>query len=388
VTGRFPPDRLISGLSAAARRTLALPRRITSEEGKQGVISLDRGDPAFRTPGLVAEAAAAAIREGYTHYGDLDGDLELRTHIAQAASARSDFDISPTQVVITPGSTAAVSSVLTTLVDPGDRVVLLDPTYAAYGEQIALVGGVPVRVAFRSDGHLDLAALHRAAGGAKVIILCHPASPTGVVFTREELHALGELLADTGCVLLADEAYADMVYDGRPFTSTLDVPCLRSRLIMSRTLSKTYAMAGWRIGYLVLPPGLAEPVNLVHRTYNLVANAAVQRAALAALRTGPELFAPMLRVYTAHRNMTMAWVRETELLTAKTPEATFYVFARYLGSRTSVDVVQHLTDHGVRVRAGSYDGPSGEHHLRICFAAATPVLTEGLGRLTKGLRAL
>ncbi|MFD7858459.1 pyridoxal phosphate-dependent aminotransferase [Streptomyces microflavus] len=376
------------GISAAGRRVLALPRRAATASAEEGIISLDRGDPGCATPDILIRAMTQAMRGGHTHYGNLDGDPELRTHIASSGPLRSS-PVSPEHVVITPGSTAGLSSVLMALVDPGDRVVILDPTYAAYAEQIALVGGVPVRIPFQPDGHLDLAAVHHAcSAGARLLILCHPASPTGIVFTRDELTALGDVLAGSDTYLLADEAYADVVYDGRPFTSTLAVPNLRPRLIMSRTLSKSYAMTGWRIGYLVLPPALADPVNLVHRTYNLVANAAVQRAALTALKAGPELLTPMLSTYVEHRDAVMAWMRKTGLLTAPTPEATFYVFARYNHPMSSVDLVHHLTSYGVRVRAGSYDGPSGENHLRICFAAPAPVLTEGLRRIAKGLSAL
>ncbi|MEU9979044.1 pyridoxal phosphate-dependent aminotransferase [Streptomyces sp. NPDC051014] len=375
-------------LSAVGRRLVELPKRISGVDAEEGVISFDRGDPGFPTPAPIVEAAARAMREGHTHYGNLNGDPELRAHIAGAITMESGSEVDIGQIVITAGSTAGLSTVLTALVDPGDRVVLTDPTYAAYTEEIAMVGGTPVRVPFLPDGHLDLPALHRAASGAKLIILCHPASPTGVVFTRDELNGLGDIASDTGTVVLADEAYADMVYDGREFVPTHTIPSLRPKLIVSRTFTKTYAMAGWRIGYLVVPPDFSEAVNLVHRTFNLVVNAAVQRGALAALRAGPELYAPMMRAYEERREMVMEWMRDSGLLTARRPEATFYVFAHYPHDLGSVEMAEHLLGYGVRVRPGLYEGPNGQQHLRICFASPTPILAEGLVRLEKGLLAL
>ncbi|MFK0229987.1 pyridoxal phosphate-dependent aminotransferase [Streptomyces sp. NPDC090303] len=375
-------------LSAAGRRLTALPKRISSAPGERGIVSLDRGDPGFPTPAPIVDAAADALREGYTHYGDLDGDPDLKACVAAAVGAESGCEVEPRQIVVTAGSTAGLSTVITALVDPGDRVVLPDPTYAAYVEEIALAGGVPVRVPFLPDGHLDLPAMYRAAIGAKLVVLCHPASPTGVVFRRDELRALGDLLSGTEAVLLADEAYADMVYDGREFVPAHAIASLRPRLIVSRTFTKTYAMAGWRVGYLVVPPHLVEAVSLVHRTFNLTVNPAVQRGALAALRAGPGIYASMMRAYAERREMVLGWIEDSGLLTARAPEATFYVFARYHHERGSLEVAQHLLDHGVRVRPGLYEGPGGENHLRICFASPTPTVAEGLVRLEKGLRAL
>ncbi|MEU9978917.1 pyridoxal phosphate-dependent aminotransferase [Streptomyces sp. NPDC051014] len=375
-------------LSEAGHRIMRLPKHSYGKPGETEIIDLKIGEPSFATPPSITEAAIFAMRGGATHYGDLDGDPDLRAHIAGEFSRRSGENFTAEQVVITAGSTSGLASALTVLVNPGDRVLLLDPTYGAYAEMIALIGAEPVRVPFRADGHLNLSAVQEAAATAKLMILCHPSSPTGVVFTPLELSALGDVLADTGTLLLADEAYADIVYDGTEFHSTVETASLRPRVIVSRTFSKGYAMTGWRLGYLVVPSRLAEAVRTVYQTSNLTANSAVQKAGLAALREGPAVIAPMVDAYARRRDLVMDWVRDTGLVSARVPEATLYVFARYPQDMSSTEMVRHLLSYGVRVQAGVDDGPGGENHLRICFAADVPAVTEGLRRLEKGLSAL
>jgi aspartate aminotransferase len=377
-----------TSISTAATRLAHLPERISGAPAPDHLISLDRGDPDFPTPEPVVEAMMRALKDGYTHYGDLNGDPELRAHIAEQVSAMSGAHYDDWQVVITPGSTAGLSAAIHSLVNPGDRVVLFDPGYPAYAEQVALAGGVVVRVPYRPDGALDHETLQVAAEGAKLLVLCHPANPTGVVFTSQDLQRLASCVERTGTIVLADEAYADIVYDGRPFTSTMQVAGLRSRLVYCRTFSKSFAMAGWRLGYLVLPVNLAPAIKRLHMTYNGAVNAAVQRAGLVALRSGPELVAPMLAEYQRRRDLLMSWVERTGLLQVRAPQATFYAYGRYRHDACSLDVVRHLVGHGVLVRAGAYDGPCGEQHLRVSFALGSDVLAEALNRLEKGLQAL
>jgi len=378
MNGQFQP-------SALAKRLMDLPAHDSRVDGPT-VISMGRGDPQFEPSSMIIDAARAAISDGSSHYGDFGGDPELRAYIAANSSARSGVTLAPEQVVVTAGSTAGLASTVAALVNQGDQVVLLDPTYGAYSDLVHLAGGVVTRVPFLGDGHLDIPALGAAARTAALVILCHPSSPTGVVFTRTELTALGKALDDSHAILLADEAYAEIVYDDMEFTSTLDIPGLVPRLVVCRTLSKAYAMAGWRLGYLIAAPALAESIGLVHQTYNLSVNTVAQRAALAALRAGRAAYSTLLETCARNRDLVMTWVNQRGLVQARRPEATFYVFARYPQSAPSVDMARHLLNHGVRVMPGFPDGPGGEHHLRICFASPTAVVEEGLLRIERGLK--
>jgi aspartate aminotransferase len=188
--------------------------------------------------------------------------------------------------------------------------------------------------------------------------------------------------------VLADEAYAEIVYDGAPFVSTLSVEALRERLIYCQTLSKTYAMTGWRVGYVVAPAEMTAVVRHVHRTFNSAPNAAVQRAAIAALRLGPELAAPMLDAYQRRRDFVGKRLAEMETVEAAKPQGAFYAFAKYRSTLPSEEVVRRLLAGGVAVRAGSEYGPSGQGHIRISFAADLDTLDEGLNRIETTLAQL
>lgn len=352
------------------------------------MVSLDRGDPDFSTPASIVDAMNRALRDGYTHYGDLNGDPELRAYIAERASAYTGDRYDDSQVLITPGSTAGLATAIYAIAGPGDRIVLFDPTYPAYAEQAALAGATVVRVPFREDGGLHLEALREAVVGARLLVLCHPSNPTGAVFSEADLRGLTAVLEGSDTIVLADEAHADIVYDNRPYISTMGIPELRPRLVNCRSFSKTYAMAGWRLGYLIAPPELAKVIRRIHLIYNCGVNSAVQRAGLFALRTGTSLVMPMLQEYQHRRDLVVDWMRQTGLLRGRVPEGTFYAYPRYPHPIGSVEMVRHLLRYGVCVRAGAFDGPGGEHHLRISFSTNTTDLIEGLSRLEKGLRAL
>ena len=339
------------------------------------------GEPDFPTPEPIVEALQRALRDGYTSYGDLNGDPELRDLVAARASRHCDEPYTERSVLVSHGGAAAISAAVLAVVDPGDRVVIPEPTYSLYPDAVRLAGGEPVLVPTTADHHLDLAALAAALPGARMVMLCNPVNPTGAVLPGEQLSALGDLLAGTDTLLLADEAYADIVYDGADFVTSLAVPSLRERLIYCNTLSKTYAMTGWRIGYAVAPAEITRAIRHVHRTFNGAVNAAVQRAALTALHLGPEIAAPMLSAYQKRRDFVVERLAETDLLHGGEPEGAFYAFARYAADLPSEQMARRLLEEGVWVRAGSEYGPSGHHHIRLSFAADLDTLDEGISRI-------
>jgi aspartate aminotransferase len=244
------------------------------------------------------------------------------------------------------------------------------------------------RVSGVSGQHLDPGLLEAELSGARMVVLCNPVNPTGAVFGPAELDWLGQRLAGTDTLLLADEAYADIVYDGRPFTSALAIPSLRERLIYVQTLSKTYAMTGWRVGYAVAAPDIITVIRHVHRTMNSAVNAAVQRAALTALRIGPAVAAPMLAAYQERRDFVAARITAMDCLEATRPDGAFYSFARYASSRPATEITARLLTGGVAVRSGPEFGPSGEGHIRLSFATSMDNLKEGLDRVEHVLSGL
>lgn len=371
--------------SRAVARMLAGSSRPGGSVPPAGTVSLAMGEPDFATPEPVVAAAGQALRDGWTRYGDLNGDPELRALIADSATRSCGAAVSADQVLVTHGGSAGLAAVFLATVDPGDRVVMPDPTYSLYADQIHLAGGTTVRVPTLPDGHLDLDRMADALKGARMLVFCNPVNPTGAVFGAAELAAVADMVAGTGTLVLADEAYGEFVYDGRPFTSALTLPRLRPHLVLSQTLSKTYAMTGWRVGYVIAPPALSPAIRSVHRAFNASINAATQRAALAALTAGPMLAAPMLAAYQERRDFVMSRLAVIPRLSCAAPEGAFYAFPRYEADVPSVRLAERFLAGGVAVRPGLEFGPGGEGHFRISFAAGLDTLDEGLTRVEKVL---
>jgi aspartate aminotransferase len=374
--------------SAAIARVARASLRPPGGVAPQGVISLAQGEPDFATPEPIVEALRRAVRDGYTRYGDMNGDPELREAIAQQASRIAGTRFTDRSVLVSHGGAAAITAAILATVNPGDRVVLPEPTYSLYLDAVQLAGGRPVFVPTRPDHHFDLGRLDAALDRARLTVLCNPVNPTGVVFDAAELDWLGRRLSGTDTLVLADEAYADIVYDGTLFTSALSVPALRERLIYVQTLSKTYAMTGWRVGYAVAEEPVTSAIRQVHRTMNSAVNAAVQRAALEAIRIGPVLAAPMLRAYQERREFVTARIAAMECLDATRPDGAFYSFARYSSPLPAAEVTARLLAGGVAVRSGPEFGPSGEGHIRLSFATSLQNLEEGLDRVETVLNGL
>ena len=373
-----------TAIARVARASLRPPGGVVP----RGTVSLAQGEPDFATPDPVVEALHRATREGYTHYGDMNGDPELREEIARQASRIAGTRFTDQCVLVSHGGTAAITAAILATVNPGDRVVLPEPTYSLYFDAVQLAGGRAAFVPTRPDHHLDLGRLDAALAGARLAVLCNPVNPTGAVLDATELDWLGRRLSGTDTLVLADEAYADIVYDGTHFTSTLSVSSLRERLIYVQTLSKTYAMTGWRVGYVVAEEPVAAAIRRVHRTMNSAVNAAVQRAALEAIRIGPVLAAPMLQAYQERRDFVTERIASMECLDANRPDGAFYSFARYSSPLPAAEVTARLLAGGVAVRSGPEFGPSGEGHIRLSFATSLPNLEEGLNRVEKVLTGL
>jgi aspartate aminotransferase len=366
--------------SATVQRIAAQSQRPATRPGP-GSISLSSGDPDFPTPDYIQRALIEAIQQGYTHYADGQGDPQLRQALAERAAQTSGQLVEPGQVVVTHGGSAALSAALLATINPGERVLLPEPTYSLYADLVQLVGAQPVFVASTADFHLDLDAIAAAAEGAKMIILCHPCNPTGVVFRRDELEGIGRIAARHDLLVLSDEAYDHIIFDDRPFVSTLAIAELRDRLIYCQTFSKTYAMTGWRVGYLIAPAPIATAAARMHRTINGPMNAAVQRAALAAVTTETDWPERMRREYEARRELVYELLAGCPGVTGNAPEGTFYAFVRYDAAVPAQEVVAAAMERGVGIRGGTEYGPSGEQHIRIAFSSSRADLQEGVRRL-------
>jgi aspartate aminotransferase len=366
--------------SAAVQRIIAQSQRPTSRGGP-GTISLASGDPDFATPEHIRRALVEAIEGGYTHYVDNQGDPQLRAALAERAAQVSGHACAPEQVVVTHGGSAALTAALLGTINPGDRVLLPEPTYSLYADLIQLAGAESVFVPSTADFHLDLDAIDAAAAGAKMVIICNPCNPTGVVFRRDELEGLGRIAARHGLLVLSDEAYDHIVFDDVPFVSTLAIDELRDRLIYCQTFSKTYAMTGWRVGYLIAQLPVAAAAARMHRTINGPMNAAVQRAAFVAVTTETDWPERMRQEYQARRELVYELLAGCPGVDGNAPEGTFYAFVRYDGDLPATEVVAAALARGVGIRGGTEYGPSGQNHVRLAFSSSRADLQEGVRRL-------
>lgn len=356
----------------------------------EGAVSLAMGEPYFTTPAPIIDAAVSALTKGNTRYEALTGSPRLREAIASDLSRRAGNSIRASEVVPTHGASAGLGAVILAVVNPGDRVVIPEPTYSLYADQVAMAGGVVKWVPTRIDGSLDMDALAEAIPGAKLTILCNPGNPSGHVLTAGDVRAVVELVARSGRLVLSDEAYCDIVFDGRTFFSALELREFSDHVVVSRTFSKSFAMTGWRLGYVVASERVAAAVGLVHRSLNGALNSFVQEAALAALALPEKYYQDMVAQYTIRRDLVVDQLTGIDEVELATPQGAFYAFPRVKSNLNSDELTTRMAAAGVLVRSGREYGPTGEGHFRISFATDMESLTRGMARvvsvLTKELR--
>jgi aspartate aminotransferase len=363
----------------AAARARAL------EATGRSVIHLEIGEPDFDTPANIRDAAKRALDDGFTHYPPFLGLPALREAIAADASARKGISVGADRVVVTPGAKPIMYYAMLALVEPGDEVIVPDPGFPIYESMTRFSGGVPVALPIRqaNDFRADLDELESlVTPRTRMLVLNSPANPTGGLFTREDIERIADLALRHDLVVLADEIYGRIVYEGE-HVSIASLPGLLDRTIILDGFSKTYAMTGWRLGYAVLPEPLIAPfgrliINSVSGT-----SAFSQMAAVEAL-TGPQdEVEAMVAEFKARRDLVVDGLNEIPGITCIQPHAAFYVFPDISG--TGLDGAELarrlLNEVGVCVLAGTAFGGVGRDHVRISYANSRSNLTEALARI-------
>ena len=378
----------------AVNTILADVRRVQATGAS--LISLMRGEPDFRTPDHIGDAVIAAVKAGRTSYPDNRGEIGFREAVAAKLTRDNGVSYDPgSEILATTGATLGLACALTAVVGDGDDVLLPDPVYDAYHSPIALAGGRsrPVRASIEQGRfELSIEALEAAlTPAARVLLLNTPWNPVGTVFRRDELEALAAFVLRHNLLIISDEIYETIVFDGRQHICPASLsPELRARTIVVNSLSKTYAMPGWRVGYCAAPAGIIQAMFLVLQQSSRGPATFIQDAAAAAL-TGPqEPVLAMQREYAARRAQVLAALRDIPDVRVLPPEGGFFamVDVRATG-RTSNEVRLHLLErHGVVVAHGSAYGPGGEGTLRVAFASGGDNLARGLERLRTGLSSL
>jgi len=361
------------------------------------VIGFGAGEPDFPTPEHIVEAAVAACHDPVNHhYTPTAGIAPLREAVAAKTERDSGYTVAASQVLVTNGAKQAVYEAFATVVDPGDEVLVPAPYWTTYPEVIALAGGVPVAVPTdeTTGFHLTVDALEAALTPAtKVLLFVSPNNPTGAVSTPEEVALIGRWAAQRGLWVVTDEIYEHLVYGGREFCSMpVAVPELADRCIVINGVAKTYAMTGWRVGWLIGPPDVVEAAsNLQSHATSNVSNVS-QRAAWAALTGDLEAVAEMRAAFDRRRRTIHSMLNECAGVTCVEPEGAFYAFPSVralLGRRlegrlvsSSADVAAVAIDEAqVAVVPGEAFGAEG--YLRLSCALGDDAIVEGITRLGK-----
>ena len=361
------------------------------------VISYAAGEPDFQTPAHIVEAALAAVKDPKNYrYTPAAGLPELREAVAAKTKRDSGLTVDASQVIITNGGKQAVYQAFATLLDPGDEVLVPTPYWTTYPEAIKLAGGVQVDVFAGADQNylvtvdqLEAARTPRT----KVLLFVSPSNPTGSVYSPEQTKAIGEWAESHGLWVIADEIYQNLTYDGVTAVSIVDaVPALADRTILVNGVAKTYAMTGWRLGWMVGPAdAIKAAANLQSHLSSNVSNIS-QRAALAAL-TGPqECVSEMREAFDRRRNLIVGELNKIPGFLTPTPQGAFYVYpdvTALLGKTwggvtpsTSLELADLILDQAeVAAVPGEAFGPSG--YLRFSYALGDEPLLEGMHRLQK-----
>jgi len=352
----------------------------------EGAVRLDRGEPDFSTPTHIQEAATRAMRENFTHYMDPYGDRELREAICLSLKRDYGVERKPESVLITVGGLEAINVICATYLNQGDEALVFNPGYSAYGDSIALFGGKPVFVPLTDRFHLDLQAVEdRISKRTKMIFLASPSNPTGAVLTEEEIRGLANIALERNVLLIIDEVYYRLLYGGVEHFSICQVDEVRDRAILLNSFSKTYAMTGWRVGYLVADPKIIRDLVDFHKALVICVNAPAQKACVAAL-TGPQDCVEAMKAeYTRRMRLVADALKGIERVSTPPCEGAFYFFPRFEHDITSKDMAQYLGERGVIVRSGTEFGENGQHHIRISFATSMEKLQEGMERLKGAL---
>lgn len=353
------------------------------------VISFGAGEPDFPTPAHIVAAAQAACADPATHrYSPAAGLPALRAAIAAATRQNSGLPVEAGQVLVTNGGKHALYTAFQTLLDPGDEVLLPAPYWVSYPEQVRLAGGVAVELPTDAGSGFMVSVEQLEAAvtpRTKALVFVSPSNPTGAVYPPQVVAAIGEWAAGAGIWVITDEIYEHLVFDGAQHVSMPSVaPAIRDRCVVISGVAKTYAMTGWRVGYVCAPHDLLEGIVKVHQYQIMSAPTTAQDAAVVALTGAEQDVRRMVDEYDRRRRLVVNGLNRIGLPTFE-PRGAFYAFPRISGTGlSSEDFSERLLFEGqVAAIPGSAFGPSGEGHLRASYATSFEGIEEALVRIER-----
>ncbi len=362
------------------------------EAAGREIVHLEIGEPDLSTPAHITAAAKRALDAGQTHYCDPQGVPELRQAIADKVSAMRNVSVDPADVVVTPGLRPILFYGALMALDKGDEGIYFDPAFAAFPATIDFAGAKPVPVALRGDNdfRLDVESLEAAiTPRTRLITLNSPHNPTGTVLDGGDFEAIADLADAHDLMVLSDETYEEIYYDARP-RSIIEFPRLRERAIVMSGFSKTYCMTGWRLGYAIMPPGMADSFTRLASNSVTCSTTFVQHAAIEALRGPQDCVASMVEEFRRRRDVLVEGLNSIPGITCHVPSAAFYAFADVRGvgipDTELADIL--LEDGGVATLAGSSFGEQGVGYLRLSYTTSMDNILKALDGISRVVSSL
>ena len=358
---------------------------IVSEMNDPEVISLGVGEPDFDTPWHVREEGIYSLTKGKTFYSPNAGLKSLRDEISAFMQRRYGLSYDAHEIIVTVGGSEAIDLAFRAMLDPGDEVIVPEPSYVSYKPCAVLAGGVPRVLELREKDAFKLRPedLERCINEkTKILLLCYPNNPTGAVMDREDLEPIAELVKKHDLFVVSDEIYSELNYTGRPHVSIATLPGMRERTIVINGFSKSYAMTGWRLGYTAGPRHIMDQMLKIHQYAIMCAPTTAQYAAVEALKNGDEDIEYMRREYDGRRRYLLKRFRDMGIGCFEA-EGAFYVFPDISRFGLSSDEFAQrlLHEQKLAVVPGTAFGSSGEGHLRVSYAYSLNDLKRALDRI-------
>ena len=387
--------RVAQRISGTAKKSFGMYERAASLSGAgHDLIHLELGKPHADTPSVIKEATIASLRAGDVHYSDLRGLPRLRAALAEKLRTRNGLDVSAEHVLVTNGLTHGSFAAFMALLDPGDEVVLLDPYYPQHLGKIELAGAKPVFAKLDPADNFSIKAeriLPAITSRTRMIVLVNPVNPTGRVYRREELVALADIAIKHDLLVVSDEVYEDIVFDSNAHISIASLDGMAERSVSMFAFTKSYAMDGWRIGYLAAPSWMMPGLLKITANDATHVNTFVQAGALAAVTQAQGELSDLVAEDRRKRDLVVRRLNQMPGVRCALPEGSIYAFPDI--SQTGIPsqlLAERLLDEAhVVVEAGSFYGEGGEGHLRVCFGSESlERLDEGMNRLSSFFNSL
>ena len=368
-----------------------LARAKALEAQGKSIIHLEIGEPDFDTPRHIVEAAHKALDEGWTHYGPASGDMNLKEAIVDEIKSSRNIDIGVENVVVTPGAKPIMFFGILSCVEEGDEVIYPNPGFPIYESMINFIGAKPVPLTLREekDFSFEIDELSDLINDkTRMIIINSPQNPTGGVLSLEDLEQIASLVAERDIIVMTDEVYSRMVYDGEHH-SILSLDGMKEKTILIEGFSKTYAMTGWRLGYGVMPENVADMVSKFMVNSNSCTASFTQRAGIQALTGSQEDSENMIAEFKERKSVIVDGLNAIPGISCRTPKGAFYVFPNIKETGMTSEKAENkfLNDAGVACLKGTSFGANGEGYIRFSYANSKENIREALERIERVLTA-